>query len=421
LFVFVYVMFLKSLLVVLFVVLALDHNGAQAMGCAEGYTCYDDGTVVWTMLNEGNTNGPNCEDVCEAALCTAGGIFHQCDDSIPLVRNAEDFGLIAEGLGFECNPGGCWDSEAPGTGMLMVSIKGGEKRKCYFPKEDEEWVCQSNPGNANCFGERYSLVCPCTPRTMTDACPHWQSPPQSSEVAVWPEDMEEGGSCLDRINYWRKRACDEGWHECRNCQLPPMVECLDCHECANSQAQYDSENGAHKSFKRCGERSQGVGGGKTCAAVIDAFVRERRFYEETGEIECRGHCGPILKSGCHTFFWGRQHPDDGNLHVLNWRSCNEEKCSSYCDDPSSNACFSVPKNDNLPPPPPVCSPGELDCDGDGDGDGDGGGDGDSDSDGDDGDGDGDSDSGGGDQDSSSSSTIVASLAVFSFIVSFICI
>ena len=39
-----------------------------------------------------------------------------------------------------------------------------------------------------------------------------------------------------------------------------MTECVACHECANSESDYDSEFGAHSSFTRCGERSQGQGG-----------------------------------------------------------------------------------------------------------------------------------------------------------------
>eukprot|EP00492_Amphilonche_elongata_P004648 TRINITY_DN5002_c0_g1_i1.p1 TRINITY_DN5002_c0_g1~~TRINITY_DN5002_c0_g1_i1.p1 ORF type:complete len:109 (-),score=17.19 TRINITY_DN5002_c0_g1_i1:143-469(-) len=85
-----------------------------------------------------------------------------------------------------------------------------------------------------------------------------------------------------------------------------MTECVDCHECANSQAEYDHHNGAHKSFKRCGDHEQGEGGGQTCANVIDAFVRERKVYPDSnGEKHCRGHCAPILAKGCQTFSWGR--------------------------------------------------------------------------------------------------------------------
>ena len=59
--------------------------------------------------------------------------------------------------------------------------------------------------------------------------------------------------------------------ECPPAGLPPMAECTACHECSNSEADYDQANEAHASFGRCGESAQGEGGGATCADVIDAF------------------------------------------------------------------------------------------------------------------------------------------------------
>ena len=112
--------------------------------------------------------------------------------------------------------------------------------------------------------------------------------------------------------YWRRRACDEGWYECPPSGLPPMTECVCCHECTNSQAQYDGIYGAHKSFKRCGDRTQGSGGGPNCATVIDAFVSERKA-DENGIMKCEGHCGPILRHGCQTFHWGRANTKKKNM------------------------------------------------------------------------------------------------------------
>jgi hypothetical protein len=114
-----------------------------------------------------------------------------------------------------------------------------------------------------------------------------------------------------------------------------MVECTACHECANSEAEYDADNGAHASFGRCGENVQGEGGGATCADVIDSFVSERA-PDEDGVMRCQGHCGPIVAEGCQTFFWGKDR--DSGFHTLNWRSCNVEQCQSYCDD-NPDDCF----------------------------------------------------------------------------------
>jgi hypothetical protein len=107
------------------------------------------------------------------------------------------------------------------------------------------------------------------------------------------------------------------------------VECTACHECANSEADHDQENGAHASFTRCGENAQGEGGGATCTDVIDSFVSERAMAED-GVMRCQGHCGPILRHGCQSFSWGRDL--DTGFHTLNWGGCNADRCETYCDD-----------------------------------------------------------------------------------------
>ncbi|MCA9522693.1 MAG: hypothetical protein KC609_17070 [Myxococcales bacterium] len=304
--------------------------------CAEGYTCFRDpeGKVVWVIKNDGNVNGPDCKSVCEAALSQSCE-FHACDsERVIETKDIASFARIAAGLGFTCKKGGCWDSKAPSAGLILVSINSGAdgSKTCYFP-EETTFSCSNHPGNANCFGERYASVCPCVPKPLDQAC-SWSCPPNHTTRAVW---KTQGTSCVERINYWRKRACEEGWPECPPAGLPPMVECTACHECANSQAAYDKLNGAHASFKRCGELVQGVGGGQTCADVIDSFVSERA-PDENGIMRCTGHCGPILAHGCQTFFWGRDR--DSGLHVLNWRSCNATLCQQYCAD-NPGDCFSV--------------------------------------------------------------------------------
>ena len=302
--------------------------------CAAGYTCWPDpeSDVVWVMKDEGNVHGPTCKRVCEQALgenCE----YSACDEGRPIAYpDMDSFAPVAEGLGFSCREGGCWDSVAPSEGLYLVSIDTDENntKSCYFPTQSEH-SCSSQPGNANCFGERYSSVCPCVPKALDQAC-EWECPPHNTTRATW---KTEGTSCLERINYWRRVACEEGWVECPPAGLPPMVECVDCHPCANSEAQYDKENGAHASFGRCGENVQGEGGGATCADVIDAFVSERKPDEE-GVMRCQGHCGPIVAAGCQTFFWGKA--QDSNFHTLNWRSCNVETCTNYCDE-HPDECF----------------------------------------------------------------------------------
>ncbi len=310
------------------------NKGADGSECAEGYTCYDEpgSDVVWVMKDDGNVNGPTCKAVCEAALSQSCD-YHACKVNHPVEHTTmESFAPIAEGLGFTCREGGCWESEAPSEGLYLVSFETADDgtKSCYFPTESE-LRCDTHSGNANCFGERYAQVCPCTVKPLDEAC-LWDCPPHNTTQAVWKTD---GTSCLERINYWRMRACEEGWVECPPSGLPPMVECTACHECANSEAEYDAEHGAHASFGRCGESVQGEGGGSTCADVIDAFVSERA-PDEFGVMQCTGHCGPIVVHGCQTFFWGKDR--DSGFHTLNWRSCNVETCTGYCDE-NPDDCF----------------------------------------------------------------------------------
>ena len=316
--------------------------------CAPGFTCADDPSseVVWVMRNDGNVNGPTCARVCEDAL-PENCEYHACDANRPVeFRDIEGFSPIAERLGFTCREGGCWWPDAPAEGLYLVSITTDEdgSKSCFFPTE-AALSCSTHPGNANCFGERYAAVCPCRPTALDEAC-EWECPPHHTIRATW---KTSGSSCLARINYWRRRACEEGWVECPPAGLPPMVECTACHECANSEAQYDSEHDAHASFQRCGESAQGEGGGETCADVIDGFVAERA-PDEDGVMRCQGHCGPILAPGCRSFSWGKA--EDSPLHTLNWGSCSAEKCETYCAEHSGD-CFTHEASPSLACDDPV--------------------------------------------------------------------
>ncbi len=310
--------------------------------CAEGYTCTADPNedVVWVMKDDGNVNGPNCQKVCEAAMPN-NCAYYACDEGRPATyKDIASFSKIATGLGFSCRKGGCWWPDAPSEGQYLVSIKtdADGTKSCFFPTE-ATLSCKSNLGNANCFGERYASVCPCVVKPLDEACA-WECPPNNTTRAVW---KTSGTSCLERVNYWRKRACDEGWVECPPAGLPPMAECTACHECANSEAKWDKANGAHNSFKRCGESSQGEGGGTTCADVIDSFVSERA-PDKDGVMRCEGHCGPILRAGCQTFHWGKD--ANSGFHTLNWGSCNASKCQDYCNN-NPGDCFTVPTSPSM--------------------------------------------------------------------------
>ncbi len=326
-------------------------SGFAAFVCSSGYACAQDpasNTTVWAMKLDGNTNGPSCKTVCENALGAQSTSFYSCDKTRSTYPTAAAFAPIANLLGFRCAPGSCWNSVAPGAGLQLVSIastpnaSGLPSRECYFPTEPT-FSCTNDPGNANCFNQRYISVCPCQVKALEEAC-EWDCPnfPRIAKFAT-----VQDGSCLARINYWRKRACDENWVECPPAGLPPMTECTGCNRCGNSEAQYDSINGAHKSFRRCGELVQGSGGGSNCAGVIDQFVSERTLIN--GTMRCQGHCGPILVAGCQTFFFGHFGSfgtGAAGSYVLNWRSCGAA-CDNYCNNPNSNACFSTPVSPNV--------------------------------------------------------------------------
>jgi hypothetical protein len=330
-------------------------SSVRSIECAAEYDCFEDPNedLIWVRKVDANVlYGPTCSDQCEQAL-SQNTDFYACDGDRRAFKNDSDFQYVADGLGITCTGYTCWE-EAPGTGLVLTTGGAAGEKHCWYPAEDT-FSCHTAPGNANCFNERFSPICPCVPKPLDEACV-WDAPPNNPRVANW-DDIEDGTTCLARINYWRKKACEDGWVECPPAGLPPMTECVCCHECANSEALYDSENGAHSSFQRCGEMVQGEGGGSTCANVIDSFISERAA-DADGVMRCTGHCGPIVKQGCQTFHWGRT---DGGFHTLNWRACNTDKCQGYCENPNSNECFQL-ADESLRPDTQCCdADGAEDC------------------------------------------------------------
>lgn len=240
---------------------------ALAITCADGFSCYQDNStgIVWTLAVGGNLYGPTCSEVCNTGLCGTGS-FYGCNPTQSVLRGSS-FAPVANGLGFTCTTGSCWDGVSSSGMMWVKSGANLTSRSCYFPNETT-YSCSAVPGNANCFGERYSTVCPCKTMSIDNQACTWQSPPNYPATATWSVSNPNSTSCIDRINYWRKKACDDKWPECPPCGLPPMVECVGCHQCANSQAEYDSTHGAHASFTRCGENVQGEGGGANCMSLF---------------------------------------------------------------------------------------------------------------------------------------------------------
>ncbi len=179
----------------------------------------------------------------------------------------------------------------------------------------------------------------------TDSCV-WESPPNYPAEPSFPTDGGTSGSCIDRINYWRARACEEGWSNCpASGILPPMTECTCCNQCANAQAQYNSVNGAHSMVFNCGEFAQGEAGGDTCADAIDSFMEEIE-YDSNGIPYCPDdrHCTPIVAEGCQTFSWGVNEAGDyWSLNYNYYAGCVADECNAYCNNPDSGKeCFEAP-------------------------------------------------------------------------------
>jgi len=303
--------------------------------CKEPFSCWKDNDkdIVWVM---GDEIFSDCRGTCQQALDEHSD-FYVCKSDEPIDATAVELEPISTGLGFSCKAGGC--SFQP-DGAVWIDRTQNCDRSCKFPLNTEgNYDCHASVGNANCFGERYTQVCPCNVKALDEAC-EFSCPDHSAPISKWPKD-DDGTSCLESINYWRWKACFDGWPECPPAGLPPIVECTSCHQCANSQSEYDNVHGSHKSFTRCGEFVQGSGGGRTCRDVINAFVSERG---EFGGL-CKGHCGPIVAPGCTEFHWGRTlNPNNAGFYhyTLNWGNCNTNKCDAHCDSAEAgtiNECF----------------------------------------------------------------------------------
>ena len=73
------------------------------------------------MKDEGNLYGPTCHEVCSEALCNTGS-YHTCDNSIVVPKDLDSFNPIANGLGFTCQKGGCWNGVSPAEGTVQVHL-----------------------------------------------------------------------------------------------------------------------------------------------------------------------------------------------------------------------------------------------------------------------------------------------------------
>ena len=183
---------------VLSLFLLLPRIYSQLM-CSDGYSCYEDPNqdIIWVSRHEYVTYGPHCTNQCQEALVNMD-TYYACDHEQPVMYDRDSFADIASGLGFTCQSGSCWDGNSPAEaeGVILVSSGSGSRKKCYFPPEtyNNAWSCTSTPDNANCFGDRFSLICPCTPKALDEACV-WNSPPNQPSPANWGDPEGINACC----------------------------------------------------------------------------------------------------------------------------------------------------------------------------------------------------------------------------------
>lgn len=117
--------------------------------------CHHDSSsgILWATGLE----GPTCEQTCN--LAGAKQTSYQCDSSTKISSYGDVSELLHEFGGFECQPGNCWDGHSPvefNGAVFSLSSK-----KCYYPDSSKAYGCDEKLGNANCFGDRFSQLCPC--------------------------------------------------------------------------------------------------------------------------------------------------------------------------------------------------------------------------------------------------------------------
>eukprot|EP01084_Bolivina_argentea_P087734 158459_1 len=144
------------------------------LACQMGYTCYEDISrlVIWVKKDDGNIHSPTCKKVCEDALLN---INSTCISNQPPIFDIPSFSDIATGLNFSCLSGDCWNGISPteAAGLMLVTYNI-PNEKCYFPAPDynQSLSCTTVPGNSNCFGDRFSIICPCTGITTNSPTTH---------------------------------------------------------------------------------------------------------------------------------------------------------------------------------------------------------------------------------------------------------
>lgn len=174
------------------------HQRRTATDCADGYTCYEDTSttgLVWAK-QDAIQLWASCEDVCADAL---GGDY-ACRSGVTSFTSDVDFSTVADGMGLNCDSGNyqCWGGSSfpEASGLMLVTAGTDATKNCYYPTE-ATLSCTQMPKGGNCFGERYSVICPCE---------NGSTPSPSAQTTDAPTDAPT--ATVDEVGFPEPELCD---------------------------------------------------------------------------------------------------------------------------------------------------------------------------------------------------------------------
>lgn len=132
--------------------------GDQCPSGIDVVRCHHDSSsgILW-VTGLGGPWAQTCNEVC--GLAGATQTSYHCDSSVRISSYSEVSELLHEFGGFECQPGNCFDGKSPAE--FNGAVYSLASNRCYFPDGSKEYSCDAKCGNANCFGDRFSQMCPC--------------------------------------------------------------------------------------------------------------------------------------------------------------------------------------------------------------------------------------------------------------------
>ena len=145
-------------------------NPTMPMGgdtCPSGINvvrCWEDtsSNILWAY----GVGGEDCNSIC--SLAGASSLDYKCNENVPITGGLDEVSSLMSNFEnpynendadeFTCTKGGCWNGGSSNQVMIHEY-----NSNCYVPLNDDKYVCTARFGNANCFGQRFNQLCPCTP------------------------------------------------------------------------------------------------------------------------------------------------------------------------------------------------------------------------------------------------------------------